>query len=70
MTAGLVVSSFTGASAAEFKPNAEFISHYVFGTGGSLFDVADGANNYFGTQIEIGFDYIATENLSATFLAR
>lgn len=73
LLAGLVVSSAIGASkaqAAEFKPSAEFINQYAFGTGGSALGVEPGSNNYFGTQIELGFDYIASENLSGAFLVR
>lgn len=74
LAAGLVVSSFAGASAGEFKPTATLINQYEFGDAGDN----TSAGNQFGTgvhfmaslRMELGFDYIASENLSATFLMR
>ncbi len=70
LAAGLVVSSFAGvssASAGEFKPNAQFINQYTWGTSGSAFTNQD--DNFVPQfRLRLGFDYIASESLSGTFL--
>lgn len=71
LAAGLVVSSFTGASAGEFKPNAQIINQFEGGNAGSLFNKDGmGYDEHFKASIRLrlGFDYIVSENLSATFL--
>lgn len=76
LAAGMVVSSFAGASAAEFKPSAQFINQYTFGSNGESQlgsvngPVGELPNFQARTRIQLGFDYIASENLSATFLMR
>ena len=71
LAAGLVVSSFAGAaSAAEFKPFAQFAEEFVYGDGGTeAYSVLGGEENFnAATRIRFGFDYIASEDLSATML--
>lgn len=75
LAAGLVVSSFAGAaSAAEFKPFAQFAQEFSYGDAGKNIIGATGnglggAENFqAATRIRFGFDYIASEDLSATML--
>lgn len=70
LAAGMVVSSFAGASAAEFKPSAAFINQYTFQSAGDSTAISQQSNFIAATQIQLGFDYIASENLSGTFLMR
>ena len=66
LAAGLVVSAFAGsASAGEFKPVLQFAEEFTYGDAGTNdqlenFDAA--------TRIRFGFDYVASEDLSATIL--
>ena len=66
LVAGLVVSSFAGAaSAAEFKPFAQFAEEFSYGDAGTN----DNAENFnAATRVRLGFDYVASEDLSATIL--
>ena len=71
LAAGLVVSSFAGASAGEFKPNAQFINQFEGANAGSMFEKNGmGQNEHFkaSMRLRLGFDYIASETLSGTFL--
>ncbi len=73
LAAGLVVSSYAGASAGEFVPNAQFINQYVFGDGGQALDgskaMTDQDDNFVAQlRLRLGFDYVASETLSGTFL--
>ncbi len=81
LAAGLVVSSFAGsASAAEFKPFAQFAEEFTYGDAGAAVTGIDkktgfhadglGADENFNaaTRIRFGFDYVASEDLSATIL--
>ena len=74
LAAGLVMSSFTEASAGEFKPNAQFINQFSGGNSGSHYNTRwnIGNDEHFQgiLRLRIGFDYIASENLSATFLTQ
>ncbi len=64
LAAGLVVSSFTGAQAGEFKPNLQFAEEFTYGDSGK-----DSPENFnAATRIRFGFDYVASEDLSATIL--
>lgn len=68
LLAGLVVSGFTGvqqAKAAEFKPLLEFVEEFYYGEAGHKLP-----NDNFGaySRIRFGFDYAASEDLSATML--
>ena len=66
LAAGLVVSSFAGAaSAAEFKPFAQFAEEFSYGDAGSHDDTE---NFNAATRVRFGFDYVASEDLSATIL--
>ena len=71
LAAGLVVSSFAGASAGEFKPNAQFINQFAdAGSALAKSPTGFGVDENFkaSTRLRLGFDYIASENLSGTFL--
>ena len=65
LAAGLLVSSFAGsASAGEFKPVLQFAEEFTYGDAGSF-----GPENFNATtRIRFGFDYVASEDLSATIL--
>ena len=64
LAAGLVVSSFAGAQAGEFKPNLQFAEEFTYGDAGT-----DSPENFnAATRIRFGFDYVASEDLSATIL--
>ncbi len=65
LAAGLVVSSFAGAQAGEFKPNLQFVEEFSYGDAGSK-DVKE--NFAAVSRIRMGFDYIQSEDLSATLL--
>lgn len=68
LLAGLVVSGFTGvhqAKAAEFKPLLEFVEEFYYGDAGYKLD-KDNFGAY--SRIRFGFDYVASEDLSATML--
>ncbi len=65
LAAGLVVSAFAGsASAGEFKPVLQFAEEFTYVDGGKYSD----ENFNAATRIRFGFDYIASEDLSATIL--
>ncbi|MDE5681801.1 MAG: outer membrane homotrimeric porin [Mailhella sp.] len=66
LAAGLVVSAFAGsASAAEFKPVLQFAEEFTYGDAGT----GDASENFdANTRIRFGFDYVASEDLSATIL--
>ncbi len=65
LAAGLVVSSFAGAQAGEFKPNLQFVEEFSYGDAGSK----DEKENFAAvSRIRMGFDYIQSEDLSATLL--
>ncbi len=70
LAAGLVVSSFSGAKAGEFIPNAQFINQYTWGTGGEgMLEGGDDKEHFEALlRLRLGFDYIASESLSGTFL--
>ena len=70
LAAGLVVSSFAGAaSAAEFKPFAQFAEEFTYGDEGKQLTPNSSEENFnAATRIRFGFDYIASEDLSATML--
>ena len=64
LAAGLVVSSFAGAQAGEFKPNLQFAEEFTYGDSGK-----DSPENFnAASRIRFGFDYVASEDLSATIL--
>ena len=64
LAAGLVVSSFAGAQAGEFKPNLQFAEEFTYGDAGK-----DSPENFnAASRIRFGFDYVASEDLSATIL--
>ncbi len=64
LAAGLVVSSFAGAQAGEFKPNLQFAEEFTYGDAGT-----DSSENFnAATRIRFGFDYVASEDLSGTIL--
>jgi len=65
LAAGLLVSSFAGsASAGEFKPVLQFAEEFTYGDAGAY-----GPENFNATsRIRFGFDYVASEDLSATIL--
>ena len=66
LAAGLVVSAFAGsASAGEFKPVLQFAEEFSYGDAGSNDDLE---NFNAVTRIRFGFDYVASEDLSATIL--
>ncbi len=65
LAAGLVVSAFAGsASAGEFKPVLQFAEEFTYVDGGKYSD----ENFNAATRIRFGFDYVASEDLSATIL--
>ena len=65
MAAGLVVSAFAGsASAGEFKPVLQFAEEFTYTDAG----IDDSENFNAATRIRFGFDYVASEDLSATIL--
>lgn len=69
---GITLYSFTGASAGEFKPEAEFVTQYVGGDAGSHFASpisGMGYDEHFQglMRLRFGFNYIANENLSGYF---
>ncbi len=65
LAAGLVVSAFAGsASAGEFKPVLQFAEEFTYTDAG----IDDSENFNAATRIRFGFDYIASEDLSATIL--
>ena len=65
LAAGLLVSSFAGsASAGEFKPVLQFAEEFTYGDGG--FNSPENFNAT--SRIRFGFDYVASEDLSATIL--
>lgn len=79
LTAGLAVSSFAGhAGAAEFKPFAQFAEEFIYGNAGKShytgsagdpsYSLGGQENFNAATRIRFGFDYIASEDLSATML--
>ena len=64
MAAGLVVSSFAGAQAGEFKPNLQLAEEFTYGDAGH-----NSPENFNATtRVRFGFDYVASEDLSATIL--
>ncbi len=66
LAAGLVVSAFAGsASAGEFKPVLQFAEEFSYGDAGTN-DQLENFNAV--TRIRFGFDYVASEDLSATIL--
>ena len=66
LAAGLVVSAFAGsASAGEFKPVLQFAEEFTYGDAGTN-DQLENFNAV--TRIRFGFDYVASEDLSATIL--
>ena len=66
LAAGLVVSAFAGsASAGEFKPVLQFAEEFSYGDAGTNDDLE---NFNAVTRIRFGFDYVASEDLSATIL--
>ncbi len=65
LAAGLVVSAFAGsASAAEFKPVLQFAEEFTYGDAG--YNSPENFNA--ATRVRFGFDYVASEDLSATIL--
>ncbi len=65
LAAGLVVSAFAGsASAGEFKPVLQFAEEFTYGDAGYKSQENFNAT----TRIRFGFDYVASEDLSATIL--
>ncbi len=65
LAAGLVVSAFAGsASAGEFKPVLQFAEEFTYTDAG----IDDSENFNAATRIRFGFDYVASEDLSATIL--
>ena len=65
LAAGLLVSSFAGsASAGEFKPVLQFAEEFTFGDAGAYSPENFNAT----TRVRFGFDYVASEDLSATIL--
>ncbi|MDE7013014.1 MAG: outer membrane homotrimeric porin [Mailhella sp.] len=65
LAAGLVVSAFAGsASAGEFKPVLQFAEEFSYGDAGYKSQENFNAT----TRIRFGFDYVASEDLSATIL--
>jgi len=65
LAAGLVVSSFAGAQAGELKPILQLAEEFTYGDAGS----DDNSENFNATtRIRYGFDYVASEDLSATLL--
>lgn len=65
LAAGLVVSSFAGAQAGELKPVLQLAEEFTYGDAGS----GDDLENFNATtRIRFGFDYVASEDLSATLL--
>lgn len=64
LAAGLVVSSFAGAQAGEFKPNLQLAEEFTYG------DMGTGSPENFNatTRVRFGFDYVASEDLSGTIL--
>jgi len=64
LAAGLVVSSFAGAQAGEFKPNLQLAEEFTYGDMGT-----NSPENFNATtRVRMGFDYVASEDLSATIL--
>lgn len=64
LAAGLVVSSFAGAQAGELKPILQLAEEFTYGDAGK-----DSPENFNATtRIRLGFDYVASEDLSATVL--
>lgn len=79
LAAGLVVSSAAGhAGAAEFKPFAQFAEEFIYGSAGKAHNTGSPSNPSYSlggqenfnaaTRIRFGFDYVASEDLSATML--
>ena len=65
LAAGLLVSSFAGsASAGEFKPVFQLAEEFTYGDAGAYSPENFNAT----TRIRFGFDYVASEDLSATIL--
>lgn len=68
LLAGLAFSALAGygrANAAEFRPNLEFVEEFYYGDAGHELE-----NDNFGaySRIRFGFDYIASDSLSAVML--